>query len=187
MKARNLVYHSALSKPLRLSPVSRVEAHGCIAFVHDIFSGRLPQEYRNCDLFYADLPWRAGFRKFEQRAGTEHDYQEFMSAVNRVISGFPRGILVCGKTELLYLHPDRTQPAILNGASAVAAIYGDLKVSGAETWEILSECALTYNVIGDFLCGYGRAGWIFYSQGKRFVMSDHNAQCIGYIASWLGG
>ncbi len=38
------------------------------------------------------------------------------------------------------------------------------------------------NVVACISGGYGRAGRIFYEAGKRFVMSDYNASCIGHIA-----
>lgn len=177
--------HSALTTPLVHKPAQRVEGHGCAAFVHDIITTPLPADYDTCDIFYAEIPWRAGFSEFESRAGTAHDYAEFMQAVNKVVTRFDRGILICGRTELSYLQPDKVMEARINGAKAVAAIYGDIDITAVNTWDILAECAKAYDCIGDFVCGYGRAGWVFYRHGKRFIMSDHNAQCIGYIADWL--
>ena len=44
-----------------------------------------------------------------------------------------------------------------------------------------------YSCIGDFCCGYGETGYYAILAGKRFVLSDHNPQCIGDIAENHGG
>jgi hypothetical protein len=163
-----------------------------VAFVHDLLRGPLPDEYAACDVFYADLPWPAGFAEFERRAGLApgRSYGEFMAAVSRIINTVRRPILLtAGKLALRHLPKS---PAIvsskLNGAACVVIMFhADIQPACSETVALLGWLAERYGCIGDFCCGYGRAGRIFAERGKRFVMSDYNPECIGYIGETIGG
>lgn len=172
-----------------VDPCDRVEAQGCVAMVHDLLTGPLPREFDRCDVFYTDLPWRAGFKVFERRAGkTGRVYLELMRALGLLVTKLwdrPM-ILIGGKTELRHLPPCRSERTILNGDRAIAAIYGQLPaIDYSDSWEIQRGLARHYQCVGDFCCGYGRVGRIFRRAGRRFVMSDYNARCIGFIATWL--
>jgi len=157
--------------------------------VNDLLLGPLPVEFEQCDVFYTDLPWRAGFKTFEKRAGKAgRVYQDFMRAVSLVVVQLRHKpiVLVAGKTEMRHLPACTMRPTVLNGDDAVVALYGRLpKLDLTDSWSILDSLARHYQCVGDFCCGYGRAGRVFLRAGKRFVMSDYNAKCIGFIGTWL--
>ena len=185
------VYHTALKRGAELKGAEacqRAEARGSVVLVHDLLSGPLPSEFERCDVLYTDLPWRAGFKTFEARAGKAgRAYQDFMAAVSRVVQLRHKPIvLIGGKTEMRYLPACTVKPTVLNGDEAMAAIYGRLpRLDLTDSWSILNSLVRHYQCVGDFCCGYGRAGRVFLRAGKQFVMSDYNAQCVGFIATWL--
>ncbi len=102
------LYHSAHLAPVTTSPrFAHVSTHG-VALVHDVTTGPLPKAYSECDLLYADLPWRAGFHEFNLRAGVADDrrYGEFMDAVSDLIRGDSRPVvLVTGRHAAKLLPP----------------------------------------------------------------------------------
>jgi hypothetical protein len=155
----------------------------------------LPEIYDTCDVLYADIPWPAGYQVFNDRAGVEGapDYELFMLAVSSNILRFiERGravVIVAGKQAQKLLPSGALAfETKLNGAAAVAYTWGMnrdvmkrcLRVKTSEG--VLEQLARHYTRVGDFCCGYGRAGRIFLGAGGTFVMSDLNAGCIGYIA-----
>jgi hypothetical protein len=186
-------YHSAHLPPVEdVTPVQRWVGppDSSVALVWDVIYGKLPPEYGRCDVLYADLPWRTGFRIFERRAGItdSRTYREFMAAVSRIVADANRPtILVTGKHALNYLpQPAQTFPVRMlgTGQAALAILYN--LVVGKEwtvkpyglTWRL----ARTYECVGDFCCGYGNVLRAFAHEGKPFVASDYNPACIGYIA-----
>ena len=184
-------YHTALkSERISAAQRTRVEMPAGVAFVHDLLRGPLPDEYAACDVFYADLPWPAGFAEFERRAGLApgRSYGEFMAAVSRIINTVPRPILLtAGKLALRHLpKPAAIVSSKLNGAACLVMTYHlGIVPDCADTVALLEWLAERFQCIGDFCCGYGRAGRIFAKHGKRFVMSDYNSECIGYIGESL--
>jgi len=184
-------YHTAL-KGERISavPRMRVESPAGVSFVHDLLGGPLPDEYAACDVFYADLPWPAGFAEFERRAGLApgRSYGEFMAAVARIIRTIRKPVLLAaGKQALRHLaSPAAVLSSKLNGAACVVIMFhANIQPACSDTVALLGWLAERYGCIGDFCCGYGRAGRIFAERGKRFVMSDYNPECIGYIGESL--
>lgn len=198
-------YHSALNKPIEAAPVNRAIFKDGLAFAHDIRNG-LPSEYDICDVFYTDLPWRDGFAIFEARAGAvkasqqadvrsvsancalvapRPDYAAFLHDIRKILlHGTPKPtVLVTGRQSMPYLPmPGHIYPTKLNGADAVALSYSCRLAHTQTATDILEELAQRFNVVGDFCCGYGRTANIFRNAGKRFVVSDFNPSCIGYIA-----
>ena len=156
-----------------------------MAFVQDLLAGPLPAEYDACDVMYADLPWRAGFIEFERRTGAQgRSYADLMAAVFRIVRAATCPVvLTCGKLAWSHLPlPRETIHTRLNGATCLALVYNaDFKPECADTIALLHWLAERYGCVGDFCCGYGRAGRIFSEHGKRYIMSDYNSECIGYI------
>jgi hypothetical protein len=182
---KQLAYHTALKgRETYAAPKRTVETQAGVAFVHDIRVG-LPLAYMGCDVLYADLPWRAGFAEFEKRAGEPAgaSYAEFLKAVGEIVQADGRLIILVTGPHARSLLPleDQRLDLLLNGNPAIAAAYHGTIPWVNNTIDLLHCLADTYRCIGDFCCGYGRAGRIFAEHGKRFVMSDYNAQCIGYI------
>lgn len=180
-------YHTALHPP-RLGPprFRSVKPQG-VAFLWDVCDPAvLPAEYAECDVFYTDLPWRDGFAEFERRAGMPagRRYAAFLAAVNALTTQICRPLVyVTGRHALrLLLSPTAVHPTRLNGAPAVAVTYGAVECSDwSDATTILASLCARYRCIGDFCCGNGRTAAAAVAAGKRFVVSDYNMRCIGYI------
>lgn len=188
-------YYSALDKEdtsKAYLPVERVSVGNSVAFLHNIEKQfRLPSEYDDCDLLYTDIPWRAGYEKFNKWAGIEGSgYKNFIRAVSEIIiqNKDKAIVIVCGKPELKMLPiPDKVIPVDLNKFPSQGVLYGikwlDKVTSTEQLLEMLAHSR--FKKIGDFCCGYGSAGRHFAQAGKDFVMSDINPRCIGYIKEEL--
>ncbi len=192
-------YHSAHKPPVDAPALDRWEGNGCTAFVHDLTaSPTLPADYDRCDVLMADLPWQKGYDTFNERAGVSAapNYVGFMGAVGAVVESTTAPLyLVTGKHALSKLPtPDVTLPVILNAGGteyeslAVGYRPGD-EADGRYTFvpELLHVMAQRYDTVGDFCCGYGRNARYFLRSGKHAVVSDFNAQCIGYISDHAPG
>lgn len=182
-------YHTALKhgKTTRYPPMQRFEVDGSIAFVHDVMTGILPDEYKGCDVFYLEPPWRAGFDEFNRRAGKAYQftYQDFLDALSRIISKITVPVfMTAGKHWKLKVQPLQGRSIMLNGFEAVLLSFNVKQGCPGDTAEDCIEGLTThFSRVGDFVCGYGRTGRIFMQNGRSFVMSDHNAECIGNIAA----
>lgn len=179
-------YHTALGDRYEEFPATdRVEHALGVAFVHDL-AGGIPEEMVNgADVFYADVPWAAGYEKFASRAGVPQKlkYRDFVGKLGKEIRlvGKPAAI-VTGKHAVRQFAPDATAEVSLNGDNAVACLWRITPWAGRITTEMLIKTlAKRFNCVGDFCCGYGRSGRIFVQNGKTFIMSDLNAACIGHI------
>jgi hypothetical protein len=190
-------YHSALHPAIFAERVARVEhPNGSIAMVHDVMDG-LPEEMNDCDVLYADLPWRDGFGRFNRRAGVRDDrtYPALMRAVSEALNASSAAaVMVTGKHAKRLLPPaDAEVPVTLNGGPSVAYVYRmeALPMPGPNreylpARDLLAFLADRYDRVGDFCCGYGRSGRTFIGAGKTAVLSDLNPMCIGMIASEWG-
>ena len=180
-------YHTALAGDYQRWPaVSRYECATGVAFQHDLADG-LPAEFDQADVLYADLPWRQGWDKFAERAGASQrgGYNDAMRRIGALLRSFGKpAVMVTGKHALPFLKPDGAAPVRLNGAGAVACLWGVPSWQAAiDASDLLHDLAGRFRCVGDPCCGYGRAGRVFAQRGGRFVLSDLNAECIGYIAA----
>lgn len=147
----------------------------------------LPQEYQQCDVFYTDPPWLAGFDTFNRRAEI-HDqrtYRQFTEKLGAIIEAtYSPMYIVAGRNAEKQLPPASKEGLLsLNGQPAVVYLYRtDIMPNVMDAVGLLQWLAQTYSCVGDFCCGYGRTGKMFTLARKRFVMSDYNPSCIGYIA-----
>jgi hypothetical protein len=168
---------------------------GLVAFVHDAFAP-LPGEYQACDLLWVEPPWRRGFPVFEERAGSSNpgrSWSGLIYAMSRHLLALQvPTVIVSGLEGQRFLPvPGRVTSCRLHGAQAWLSLYHDVErqaglgrlltadLSTTATLELLAD---HFDCVGDSCCGYGQAGYAFARAGKRFVLSDFNANCIGYIA-----
>lgn len=182
-------YHTALApEPFKLPSLDRVEFRDGVAIRHDLFSGSLPDEFQECDVLYAELPWRKGFTEFERRVdpNLERDYHAFLDRVRSTIevAGKP-AVIITGRHAVKRLAPQWSGVANLNGEDMLAISWNCGPISGS-TPEILDMLAMKYDCLGDFCCGYGSTAKAARKNGKRFVISDFNGSCIRYIANEMG-
>lgn len=182
-------YHTAIgshkTEVVGAKPVTRWTGPQGVAFVHDA-SGHFPDEYRACDVLYAEPAWRPGYDFFAKRAGIvpKLAWIDWMSALNANILELGKpAVVMCGKSALKVMQTSKVQPAKLRGTNAFAAIYGDVGPLPLVDTDIIAKLASRFSMVGDFACGYGRTGRAFVEQGGQFVMSDISAECIGFIAT----
>jgi hypothetical protein len=184
-------YHSALKPPVESAgDITRVKYRNNIAFVHDIINCSFANEFCNCDLLYAEPPWRHGFEIFNDRAKVDdaRTYPQFMNAIGDIIkSVLIPVVIIIGKHAVGYMpSPNEIISTNLNGYPALAYVYHtQLGVKCPNTEYLLSWLARRYSCVGDFCCGYGGTGRIFSRFGKSWVMSDYNPDCINYIESHM--
>ena len=185
-------YHTALSGGVlrRAAPVQRWSAGGSVAFQHDVTAGPLPGDYDDCDIMYADLPWPSGMTAFSQRAGATSSFAGIMAATARIIESVSIPVVLTGSRSAAATlpKPDSVYESSLNGKPCRVFGYRiDLVAAQKSAEDILDILASRYQHVGDPFCGYGRAGRVFREHGGEFVLSDYNAECIGYIAANADG
>ena len=180
-------YFSALRDPATEWPsLSFHKGERGDSFQADISKG-IPAAMYKADIWYAEPPWRHGFHKFADRArvSQQMSYEQMLEILKVAIkgSGIPT-VLVTGRHAINKLDAEDVAMIKLNGYVAVAGLWGVAAWNDVpDTVEVLSRLAEQYKCIGDFCCGYGKAGRIFAEAGRRYIMSDLNPQCIGYIAA----
>jgi hypothetical protein len=178
-------YHSALREDAVQAPrVYRWERKGCQAFVHDISIG-LPMEMHACDVLYVDLPWLDGYDEFNRRAGKGLviPYEKWLYRLSGTLSlsGKP-WVASGGAAALRGLGAEWVTRFQLNGSTAVLMGAGLSPVVERDQFAVLAHLAKRFACVGDFCAGYGRTARAFLHYGKKFVVSDMNPRCIGYIA-----
>lgn len=185
-------YHSALKPPVSAKPRQHWTDGSSTALVHDVATGRLPDVYKTCDVLYADLPWQAGFPVFASRARMpgKPTYKAFMVAVSTLVEAETRPVyLVTGQhAGKLLPQPAQLLPTRLAEQPSLIFAYNvkPTRQSFGVAQELLRALALEFERVGDFCCGYGGSARMFRRQGKTFVASDVNPECVGYIAEHAG-
>lgn len=184
-------YYSALDKidtSVQYPALDKFKVGNSIAFYHDIEKG-ISMHYKDVDILYSEPPWVDGYLITQKRAKTsKKDYLRFMIGISRAIKLLRKPtIMVMGISHKKYLPETKTIiPVDLNGYKARAFVY-NMKIDGLDFMDIdslIKSLAKKYNRVGDFCCGYGNTGRIFYEAGKEFVMSDINRRCIGFIQKY---
>lgn len=181
-------YYSALSEPLqKIKPTFAYTGSNGRAFVHDVTDSFPPMS--DADVFYSDPPWPHGYKIFYERLGREpgKPFAEFAAGVGfeLAVIGKP-AFMVWGKTAERYAQPHYAVDTKLNGAKARLLMWNvdsatARQMDGLTEELVLERLARRYETVGDFMCGYGRAGRVFVERGKRYVMSDMSPDCIGFI------
>lgn len=186
-------HHSALHPEQSRWTCDRFEHKGSIAFVHDVVvsRGRLPREYAPCDVIYTEMAWRPGYARFLDRAqAPASTFAQYLTSLNTVVSGLTIPVCVVTGKSLVRYFPQPTQrldiffPDTLHKKGQCVALVYRMTITHAvrETLDVLTEIAGRFNCVGDPCCGYGNTGRAFAEAGRRFVLSDFNARCIGWIA-----
>jgi hypothetical protein len=183
-------YHTALSyaPELHADPIDRAEFPDGIALAHDAWSSTLPAEFDACDVIWAEPPWPAGYAIFNERAKvTAPSWSEFHRHLARLCEQSSIPIALLGGARAVKLHPNATPTPIRHNGDRVFAICYRLTIDpDVESVTIIHRLCEQFDTIGDFCCGYGRTGLIAREHGKRFVLSDHNAECIGVLNQAFG-
>lgn len=188
--------HTALAvgNYFKCTPCERVDIGESVAFTWDVMSETLlPEPYLRADVFYVVPPWRSGLKVFDERAGSEpQDYKQFMAHLSNLLFNDPRPkVVISGKhAQAMLPEPQELVPVKYLKEKSFAFIYGLSgfgEYEGKDASEILERLARDFHCGGDFFCGYGQTAKRFLQAGKLFVVSDYNAECIGYIRdNWKG-
>ncbi len=184
------LYHSALGDPPKGEGVHHFETVNGEAFVHDVMSADyLPEPYQQCDVLYADPPWRNGYKTFTERCCIDNapTYDEFMFHVADLIerADIP-AVMIVGKQAAKYFDGWLPIPVRLQRFDAIAYYSaGIAPVQAYTATGILEGLARRYTCVGDFFAGYGASARAFTLAGKRFVASDCNPRCIAMVQKTL--
>lgn len=184
---KNKVYNSALdanNKDLDKGECRwycREDLRGSVEHLNIIHD--LPVLSYLSDVVYSEPAWRNGYEKFSKKAkepvSSFEDYM--MMLVHRVILNKKPAFIVAGRESNDYF--DETYfdrfPILLNGGRAMVYVYMNVEYSGeCETTDELTDwLSDRYDCCMDFCCGYGEHLFKF----DKFVASDINDKCLGYI------
>tara|TARA_R110000765_G_scaffold350917_2_gene440904 strand:- start:280 stop:849 length:570 start_codon:yes stop_codon:yes gene_type:complete len=184
-------YHSALRDELEnQKEITHYTIKDSLAFYHDVIHNfGLPKEYNKCDILYAEPSWSGGITKFDKRANTSTTYNEYVASLNNIIktTTIPIVLIVGIKDSKKLRTPFERHITKIHGAKAFANIYNwSYKGPLDDTYTIIENLSNQFDCVGDFCCGYGNTGEIFFKKNKNFIMSDYNKKCIGYIKENIG-
>lgn len=189
------LYHSALKQgalvPGDVSPMARYERGGCVVVQSDLIKDRLAPEFSVCDVFYADPPWAAGFKVFDERAGVafRRSYGIFVDRMAELIrnDGRPHYLVIGANLRNKLPEPAGSSAIKLNGNAAQLVWWHDTYEGPTdEASNVIRHLATRYNVMGDWCCGYGRSLLTFLDGGgKGVVGADHNGKCVAVVAGLL--
>lgn len=174
-------YHTALEQPVK-TLLNLGESCKNI-FQYDLFDQTYPDEFKQCEVFCSDLPWKSGFSEFERRGGKSgRTYDGFLKRVISHIQEYQKPtVLITGEHAKKRLAGfDHEKVTTLHGMKAIALFYRLGPIEGNSV-EICQTLAQRYDVVGDFCAGFGRTGAIFEEAGKQFVLSDYNPDCVRHM------
>ena len=167
--------------------------HGSVAFQCDASRGIPGIMKIAANVFYSETPWVSAWKKFHERAEVDPaaTYREFLRKINADLSKIKKpAIIVSGMhAEKLLNSATAEGPVILNGVEVVAYCWRIRPwwKEAIKVERLLELLATRYHCLGDFCCGCGNSAKIFAQEGKRFIVSDINPHCIGYIAHHAPG
>lgn len=190
-------YHSALTEEMSdLRPLQHYANNGSLVFKHDVCDG-WAFAFGKADAIYAEPAWRPGFEKFMARAdqAEQASFDQYMDGILEIVERFnkPTFVVAGAHHRPFYRRFDPTYfPIVLHGASkCFLAVFNDVKTfrnkPPTTNEEALQKIAKSFNVIADFSCGYGQTAAVALENGKRFICSDVNAKCVGYVAETFLG
>lgn len=183
--------HSALSKELETPALVSHEGANGLSLAYDVAAMHgLPDAFASVDVLYAEPPFPAGWKTFHDRVDLEPamSYKEFIALCSRQYL-FRPGVLILGNQATRYAGPARAVTRHLlhrKSLDQVNALWYGIdppEEDMANVTDVINHLATQFDTVGDFCCGYGVTGRIFADHGKRYVMSDVNPRCVGYIAA----
>lgn len=188
-------YNTALAGGLRLeniTPEDRVESNGSTVIRNDIVVSGLPAEFSECDVIFSDCPWPHGIKKFDARAGISgRSYSDFALALNGILGSLQIPVYLTLGKQLLGKLPKPVGVAATNlNKSVVGLAWWNVEHHGptVNVEDLHKYLGRTYEVAGDFCCGYGESMFNFMAAGgKRFVASDYDGNCVAVVGQRLKG
>lgn len=185
-------FHTFLRPEIEAPDVERAEhSGGSVAFVWDVEKDGLAPEHLECDVLYAEPPFRRGYEVFHERAGKQGG-DGFATLCRRIdtalhYSRIPACILTGPDAARLY-HPDFNLGTVGHpdefGITWDVLVYNwprTLPVASESRHALLAQMT-SMGKVGDFCAGYGNTGRDVIGHGGVCVLSDLVPRCIGYIS-----
>jgi hypothetical protein len=189
------LYHTALLKGSitfdNVRPTSFAELPNGIIMQNDFIKNGLPQQFDGCDLLYAEPPWPHGLKVFNKRAGVnDFPYEKLVNAFNQLLQFTDKPVYLFVGSQMLkqLIQPKQVFDTKLNGGDGLMAVWNDSYDGSHEsTVAICKNLGKRYNIIGEFMAGYGASVKSFLrGGGKKFVAADFDGKCVTVMASQIG-
>jgi len=178
------LYNSALksnkAKIRALRPTESFVHDKCVGMQADIRHG-LSIHFDMCDVFYSEPPFPLGIKVFNEKAGSDCTYEEFLESFAAAWNdlNIPR-VVIAPKVLAKRLHnPDYTKQVILNKNRELMLSWG-CEPEGSTTNEVVKWLGERYSVMGDPCCGNGTKllSFINAKEGNTYVGADYDGNCI---------
>lgn len=165
-----------------------IKKDGSMAFYMDASNPNTNlKHFKKCDVIYSEIAWRHGMTKFNRRTKIDVAWDDYMNGVGYIIKTLKKPtFIIAGKQASKYFPSAQSAtPITINGGDALVYVFNSERlVREKSSEELIVSLSKEYNMVGDFSCGYGRVGLAFTNNGRRFIMSDYNRECIGYIKEY---
>lgn len=186
-RTRTGQYFSAIkgtSENLEIEPIVEYKGRRVHAFAHNVLNG-WDDRFGGADVIYTEPAWRDGFKKFMALAGQTGTHTEYLKNTREIIQRLGKPAYVfCGKHMFKVLDADEYRPIILReyGYHEYVAVFNeDRHIEATTTSELISKLCENYGTLLDFNCGCGNVLNSCKNEDTRFILSDVNPDCIGYI------
>ena len=178
-----------------ISPMDFYSANGSVVLRHNVATGLLPTNFKECDVMFCGSPWPLGQKIFNKRAGGKVTHDEVSEGVAQIINSYRDTLII------LALGPHMLKK--LPEPVGLAHVFDDIEwaqldsmnlawwnveyTGPTDTLESIHQyLGETYSTMGDFFCGYGYGIFNFLAAGgQRFVASDYDSKCVGMVAKRL--
>jgi hypothetical protein len=181
-------YHTALKSGTEedAPPLNEFTVGDSIAFVYDVFDP-VPAIYDQVDAFYTEPPWPHGTKVFDERVGvTGRTWADLANRIDFLIESTTAPVVIpLGKIALKRLPaPTVTYDVYMPhaGAPAIIACWRTTLDQPKTTIDAARQLISRHTVIGDWFCGYGKTAVLAHEMNRRFVVSDYNPRCIGFLS-----
>ncbi len=152
----------------------------------------IPPKFYEADVLYSEPAWPYGYEEFMKRAVTFGLYSAYKQGWLHLIHALNKPtFLVCDLNMLKYLGAEHIQQVEFRvGGSDYAhlGIFNHEALEGIESHrDVLNYIAQNpkYDKVLDPCCGYGSILEKMLEYGKKMIISDVNAKCVGYCYELL--
>jgi len=167
--------------------------HGT-AFEWDLYGqSQLPEEYAGVDVLFSVLPWPNGWSVFEERAGAAGEDRTYTGFIRSVVTLAESAAVPCyflTAKRSLSLLPRAWRLGKVRLFGAIVDMVGcgpPITIEPIDVLLFLRALARRYDCVGDFCCGFGQTARVFAECGKRYAVSDYNADCVAYVSGRSAG
>ena len=191
-----------------ISPMDFYSANGSVVLRHNVATGLLPANFKECDVMFCGSPWPLGQKIFNKRAGVVVTHDEVSEGVAQIINSYRDTLIILAlgphmlkklpePVGLAHVFDDIVDMELDIDDLAIEVDYqldsmnlawwnGEYTGPTDKVESIHQYLGETYSTMGDFFCGYGYGIFNFLAAGgQRFVASDYDSKCVGMVAKRL--